>query len=240
MSTARGPRSGAASASRLAEVAPERLRGWAERFTASHGLVTTAVGDGSVVLDAADGARAVMAAPWPPLAVGAPDGGSPPGADVLAALVAHAALPRTAAVLLVRRGGYAAGLALDGMLLDHSGGTRYVQGRTAAGGWSQQRYAHRRANQADALVGAAASTASQVLQRSTAVPEVLVVGGDRALLDDVLAHPSLAALAALPRGPLLDVSDPRHAVLVEAARRARAVRVLVTDPSPAAPHPDRS
>lgn len=229
MSARAGSRSGAASASRLAEVAPERLPGWVERFTTSHGSVTTTVEGDTVVLDAADATRAVMIVPWPPLVLEPPDDGSSPGADVLAALVAHAALPRTAVVLLVRRGGYSAGLARDGTLLDHSGGTRYVQGRTAAGGWSQQRYAHRRANQADALVGAAASTASHVVERSTAAPEVLVVGGDRALLDDVLAHPSLAALAALPRGPLLDVPDPRHAVLVDAARRARCVRVLVTD-----------
>ena len=220
------------AASRATEVSPERLVGWAERFTASHGAVTVTAGPQALVLDAADGARAVLAVPWSPL--GVVGGGTVRGdpATVLDALAAHAALPRTAAVLLVRRGGYAVGLARDGVLLDHSGGTRHVQGRTAAGGWSQQRYARRRAHQADALVGAAAATLRRVLARSSAVPDVLVVGGDRALVDDVLSDPALTAVAALPRSSVLDVPDPRHAVLIEAARRARAVRVVVTDALP--------
>lgn len=232
----------AGAASRATEVSPERLAGWVQRFTASHGAITTTAGPDTLVLDAADGARAVLGVPWPPLA-GLPAhdddlaGGVVVPADLtrlLDALAAHAALPRTAAVLLVRRGGYAAGLARDGVLLDHSGGTRLVQGRTAAGGWSQQRYARRRAHQADALVEAAAGTLHRVLSRSTAVPDVLVVGGDRALVDDVLGHPSVAAVAAMPRSPVLDVPDPRHTVLVDVARRARVVRVTVVDP-PAAP-----
>ena len=57
------------------------------------------------------------------------------------------------AVVLVRRGGYAVGVASGDRLTAHKVGTRYVQSRTAAGGWSQQRFARRRANQADGLVG---------------------------------------------------------------------------------------
>ena len=58
------------------------------------------------------------------------------------------------AVLLLRRGGYAVALAAEDGLLAHKVGSRHVQSRTAAGGWSQQRFARRRGNQADALVGA--------------------------------------------------------------------------------------
>lgn len=219
-------RAGAVSAaSRATEVSPERLPGWVQRFTASHGATTTTVAPDALVLDAADGARAVLGVPWAPMVLAA-------GLDALDALAAHAARPRTAAVLLVRRGGYAAGLARDGVLLDHSGGTRHVQGRTAAGGWSQQRYARRRAHQADALVDAASATLHRVLARSSVAPDVLFVGGDRTLVDGVLSDPVLAAVAALPRSPVLDVPDPRHAVLVDAARRTRAIRVVVTDARP--------
>ncbi len=207
--------------SRLAEVAPERVPGWVRRFTASHGAVSVVGGTETVEVGAGDGARAVLGVPWPPLDL--------EGDDPITGLADHAALPRTAALLLVRRGGFAAGLARDGALLDHSGGTRHVQGRTAAGGWSQQRYARRRANQATALVGAAAGALEKVLARAAHRPDVLVVGGDRSLVDQALAGSGLAALASLPRGPLLDVPDPRHGVLVEAARRARAVRVIITD-----------
>jgi hypothetical protein len=157
--------------------------------------------------------------PWPPL-----DGSG------IEALAAHAVVPRTALLLLVRRGGYAAGLARSGVLLEHALGTRYVQGRTAAGGWSQQRFARRREGQTAALAGAAADAALRVLARGPA-PDVVVPGGDRRLVATVLNDPRLAPVARLPRGPLLDVVDPRLAVLQDAARRCRAVRIRVTDPA---------
>jgi Actinobacteria/chloroflexi VLRF1 release factor len=185
--------------------------------------VRTRPGPDAVHLDAGDGARAVLTVPWPPLAPGSEQ-------DAPARLAAHAARPRTALVLLVRRGGFAVGTARDGALLDHATGTRYVQARTAAGGWSQQRYARRRRGQAAVLADAAASAALRVLHRAPGPPDVLVPGGDRLLVAEVLADPGLAAVAALPRAPLLDVPDPRLDVLTAAAGRARAVRVLVTDP----------
>ncbi len=136
---------------------------------------------------------------------------------------------RRAALLLVRRGGYAVGTA-DGADLDaHKVGTRYVQGRTAAGGWSQQRFARRRAGQAAGLVGAAADAARTAWTR--AHPQVLVVGGDRALVQQVLDDPRLQAVADLPRTPLLDVRDPRLDVLRDAVRRSRCVRVRLTEPA---------
>jgi hypothetical protein len=58
----------------------------------------------------------------------------------------------------------------------------------------------------------------------------LAPGGDRALIEAVLADPRLSALAALPRGPMLDVPDPRSDVLTAAAERVRAVRVHLTQP----------
>ena len=66
--------------------------------------------------------------------------------------------------------------------------------------------------------------------------EALVCGGDRRAVDVVLADRRLAALAALRADRLLDVPEPRHAVLVDAVAAARAVRVLVRDPQPP---PDR-
>ena len=110
----------------------------------------------------------------------------------------------------------------------HKTGTRYVQGQTAAGGTSQHRYARRRSNQADALVLAVAEAASSRLVGLDL--DGLVGAGDRALVEAVLADPRLAAIAALPRGPLLDVADPRSDVLAAAAQRVRALRVHLTQP----------
>ncbi len=131
------------------------------------------------------------------------------------------------AVVLVRRGGYAVALA-DGLtLVAHKVGTRHVQSRTAAGGWSQQRFARRRGNQADELVGAVQGHAARVLEG--AVPVGLVLGGDRTLAAEVLEDPRLHALGDLPRRELYDIADPRRAVLDAALARARAVRVTIED-----------
>lgn len=214
--------------SRLVEVAPERLPGWVERFTASHGPVSLAAAPERLVLTGDDGEVADLEVPWPPLVL--PGGASTD--EAVAVLSDHAARPRTALLVLVRRGGWAVGLARAGVVLEGLGGTRYVQSRTAAGGWSQQRYARRRANQADGLVGAAAGALARVLAQGPR-PDVVVPGGDRQLVADVLAAlpPEVcAAVAPLPRGPLLDVADPRRRVLDDAAARARAVRVRVATP----------
>ena len=132
------------------------------------------------------------------------------------------------AVVLVRRGGYAVGLARGGAFTESKVGTRHVQSRTAAGGWSQQRFARRRGNQADELVRAVAEHAVRILPRG--IPAGLVAGGDRALLRAVLDDPRLDHLTALPRRELHDLPDPRRAVLEDALRRGRAVRISIEDP----------
>ncbi len=136
--------------------------------------------------------------------------------------------PDPLALVLVRRGGYAVGVASAGRLSAHKTGTRYVQSRTAAGGWSQQRFARRRGNQADELVRAVADHAVRVVLPGGGAG--LVLGGDRRLAAAVLDDPRLARLAALPRRELYDLPDPRLDVLRDAARRGRAVRVSLTEP----------
>lgn len=138
-------------------------------------------------------------------------------------------LPLPLAVLLIRRGGYAvAAIAGDGRVAGHKVGTRYVQSRTAAGGWSQQRFARRRANQADALVGAVQGHLERVL-REVGDPAGLLTGGDRRLTAEVLTSPRLAALRTLPAREIEDIPDPRRAVLDEAIDRARAYAVAIDD-----------
>ncbi len=131
------------------------------------------------------------------------------------------------AVILVRRGGYAVGVATAGRLTAHKVGTRYVQSRTAAGGWSQQRFARRRANQADGLVGAAAEHAVRLLTGIR--PTGLVLGGDKALAASLLEDDRLARLRDLPRRELYDLPDPRLDVLQKALDRGRAVRITIEE-----------
>ncbi|GAB3081565.1 acVLRF1 family peptidyl-tRNA hydrolase [Pedococcus soli] len=133
-------------------------------------------------------------------------------------------------VLLIRRGGYAVGLAHGAAFRESKVGTRHVQSRTAAGGWSQQRFARRRGNQADELVRAVCDHTLRILPRGSATG--LVVGGDKALVRAVLDDPRLAHLDALPRRELYDLPDPRRAVLEDALKRGRAVRITIEDVRP--------
>lgn len=134
---------------------------------------------------------------------------------------------RHLAVVLVRRGGYAVAHVDGTRLVAHKVGTRHVQSRTAAGGWSQRRFARRRGNQADELVRAVVEHALRVVPDG--IPSALVVGGDKALVREVLADPRLAGLRMLPRREFHDIGDPRRAVLDDVVRRAVAVRVTIDD-----------
>ncbi|SOC54501.1 acVLRF1 family peptidyl-tRNA hydrolase [Ornithinimicrobium cerasi] len=218
------------------EVAPERLAGWLGRFASAHGDVTWSVdretSPSSWLAAAADGSWARLSTWRDPEDV--PDG--PGGQGRQGEALGEWAAPPALLVVLVRRGGYAVGVASSaGELVAHKVGTRHVQSRTAAGGWSQQRFARRRANQADALVEAVVGHASRVLGEGQAVLGAvggLVLGGDRALsaevLDAVASGPA-SRLHGIPRRELPDLPDPRRAVLDEAVRRGRAVRIAVSN-----------
>ncbi len=213
-------------AHRLVEVAPERARRWVDGFAERHGPPATAFDARFVTLSAPDGARAQLELPFAPAAE-AP--ATQFGDDPIGALVERCSLAEDAFVLLVRRGGFSMGSLQSGRLALHRTGTRYVQGRTAAGGWSQQRYARRRAGQTSVLVDAAREAAAALWHQAEHASACLVVGGDRLLIAEVLADPRLLELAQLPRSPLLNVPDPRLSVLKDTARRARAIRIRVDD-----------
>jgi hypothetical protein len=109
-------------------------------------------------------------------------------------------------------------------------GQRHVQGRTKAGGQSQQRFARRRDNQARQAYEAAADHAHRVLVTEGGRVEALVCGGDRAAVEQVLADPRLRGLADVRVEPWLAVPDPRRSVLDQAIRDGASARVLLDDP----------
>jgi hypothetical protein len=138
-------------------------------------------------------------------------------------------LPVPAAVLLIRRGGYAVGIVTGEGLVTHKVGTRHVQSRTAAGGWSQQRFARRRANQADALVAAVRDHLARVRHEGGFTPVALVRGGDRALVAEVLDDVRLRDLADLPSRDYPSLPDPRRSVLDDVVGRATAYEITIDD-----------
>ncbi|TDC56677.1 hypothetical protein E1212_01530 [Jiangella ureilytica] len=212
---------------RVLTVSPERLGGWLAGFATRHGTTTHRAGPDAVVVEAADGAVASCAVPFPPLEpldTGAPYGG----------LLAHTARERRVAVLLVRRGGYAAGVFAGTRLVASKVGSRHVQGRTAAGGQSQQRFARRREKQTREAFEAAADVAARILLPHVADLDAVVTGGDRAAVDHVLADRRLTALAGLRDRagglPHLAVPDPKLAVLRATPATFRAVRITLSEP----------
>jgi hypothetical protein len=211
-----------APATRTAFVPGERLPGWVERFGASHGALATEEHDDGVRLTAADGAVALLQPPWPV------DGRPGRGGEAVSRLASLASQHRKVGLVLVRRGGYSVAAISNGSVLASKTGTRHVQSRTAAGGWSQQRFARRRANQADALVEAVADHAARIFAGQRI--EYVAPGGDRTLAELVLDEPALKEYSALTRLAFLDVPDPRAAVLKKAAADLCSVRILVTDP----------
>lgn len=204
---------------RIVSVAPERLDRWLTGFGERHGEVEYDVTPSRVTVSAADGSSAVITVPFGPLAVLSRDG-----------LLAHVLADRRLGVLLVRRGGYGAGVFAGGKLVDSKVGSRHVQGTTKAGGWSQQRFARRRDNQAREAFAAATEVAVRIL--APAKLEVLVCGGDRRAIDTVLEDPRLKDLIGLVRPPFLGVPDPKHKVLEQAGADARAIRIEVDQTEP--------
>jgi Actinobacteria/chloroflexi VLRF1 release factor len=259
--------------------------GVSDAGTASGEAITVAVGDDHISITAQDGAVAQCYPPFPPAGgmtalleevtppsrLQDPDvfdhpaaagfgqqGGPDDPAAIAEALAAHARKPRTVGVLLVRLGGYAAGVftGYPPVLGDAKVGSRPVHGRSAAGGWSQHRFARRREKQANEALSAAADAAVMIFGpagatvRSTSQKrattrgaaadgrpqprptrlDAVVLGGDRRAVADLRDDPRLAPYFALAAERFLTVPDPKRAVLLEAAKQFTAVRIWLTEP----------
>ncbi|GAA2586037.1 acVLRF1 family peptidyl-tRNA hydrolase [Winogradskya consettensis] len=197
------------------DVAPERLTRWLENFASRHDGYTAE----GLTITGTDGATAELS----------PPPGAPAVADLIE-LAAVAAEPRRVGLLLARKGAVAVGVANGVKLIASKVDTHYVQGRTAAGGWSQQRFARRRDNQAKAAAADGTAIAARILLPEARTLTALVTGGDRTAVDAVLAVPQLAALKPLRHDRFLDVPEPRKTVLEDAIAQARAILVLVREP----------
>lgn len=206
----------------MIDVAPQRLDGWISSFAERHGGDLTAeTGEEAVTFRAADGAVASCQVPFPPFRPGT--------GDLARRLAEHACADRTVGVLLIRLGGYAAGVftGTGPTLAASKVGSRLVHGRSAAGGQSQQRFARRRENQAQQALAAAADTAVAVFAPYRL--DALVLGGDRRTMAGVRSDARLAPYFERAVGAFLTVPDPRLAVLRDTPRLFRAIRITLTE-----------
>ena len=204
------------TADRLVRVPPERLRGWLTGFAERHGTVDARLSSDEVTLTGADEAVAVVAVPFLPWT---------PAGEPLEALVAHVARQRRVGALLVRKGGYAVGRFDGDRLTASKVDSTYVQGRTKAGGWSQQRFARRRDNQSAKAYAEAADVAARLLAPHAVELDAVVGGGDQAAVTAVLADPRLLALRPLLQPRVHPVPDPRLRVLEAFPAQFRAVEI---------------
>ena len=218
------------SASQVRSVVPDqehvvgvplrRLPGWLEGFADRHGEWTAepSTEPNGWDLLAADAARAQVVVPtW--LESQEPGPFDP---ETLAAFAP------AFGVLLLRRAGYAVAAFEGGTVVEKKVGTRHIHGRTAAGGWSQQRYARRRDNQADEIVDSAAETADRILGPREDL-QFLVTGGDRPLLNAALKAVD-RRLAELPIGAHLGVGTPDAKMLAVIPDRVLAVQIRIGGP----------
>ena len=232
----------AAGGGRWIEVPPERLARWLDGFHQRHRVTHSDYQPGVVRFDGADGAVAECHPPFPPLSSTpsmpstarvdtADEGGANreigfrPGP-----LVQHTLAERTVGVLLVRAGGHAVGVFEGTRLVASKVGSRLVHGRSAAGGWSQHRFARRREGQLREAHAAAASDAVRVLVPRLDQLDAVVLGGDRRALDTLGADARLRPVFNLAVDRVLAVPDPRLAVLTGTPDQFRAVRIRLIDP----------
>jgi len=229
----------AAGGGRWVDVPPERLVPWIVMFTQRHGAGSVSRDEAGVTVTftAADGAAAECHPPFPPMRWGGTGNGGDPAAAAAEAIAAHAVAARTIGVLLVRLGGYAVGVFAGSPpgLVSSKTGTRPVHGRSAAGGWSQHRFARRRENQAATAVRAAADAAAGIFGPYRL--DVLILGGDKRSVAGLRGDPRLAPYLDRATDRFLTVPDPRLAVLKEIPRAFLAIRIRLIEPEYGGPAP---
>ena len=186
-------------------------------FNGRHGTTGLAVSDGALRGAASDGSTFTARLPF---------GAEYHGLPEAAAFAAAVAAPAHWGVLLVRKGGFAVARLEGDRIVESKVGQRHVQGRTKAGGQSQQRFARRRDNQARQAYEAAAGTPYASWASCRAGDAVVPVATTPAV-DEVLADPRLRHLTVVE--PWLPVPDPKRGVLEEAVREACAVPIEVVN-----------
>jgi hypothetical protein len=192
---------------------PSRFNKWVDNFRDRHGQ-THISASAHLVGTAADGSSFIASLPFDRDYSG-------PTAD-LADFLNAASPPPDWGVLLVRKSGFLIARLSGAQIMQHKISRRYVQGRTKAGGQSQQRFARRRENQARAAYLSAAEAAVQILAD---VP-LLTMGGDRRGAAQVKES---ARLTGHLDSRHLDMSQVNKKVLDQAICDATSVELRVTN-----------
>jgi peptide subunit release factor 1 (eRF1) len=146
-----------------------------------------------------------------------------------APLRAHLTAPRLVGLLVVRLGGYGAGVYSDEHLLSGKHGVRFVKNRNKKGGSSSNRFRRRRVEQARDAYDRACALAEEILAPHASQLDEFVVAGDRTGLEQVMERSRL--LTDLSRHALtlpVHVPEVRRALLEELGRELWSSTVELT------------
>ncbi len=145
--------------------------------------------------------------------------GSPGTSGDFTALRTFAARRRTVAIVLLRFGAYAVGVAVDGELKVTKSATRYVKGRHKAGGQSQRRFERNREKWVRELFDKACRDAKERFAPFSASIDHLALGGDRQVLNSFMKRcDALSPLQGRLLPARVEVDRPNTGALKTAAR----------------------
>jgi peptide subunit release factor 1 (eRF1) len=136
-----------------------------------------------------------------------------------APLRAHLTAPRRVGLLVVRLGGYGAGVYEDERLVVGKHGVRFVKNRNKKGGSSSNRFRRRRVEQARDAYDRACALAEEILAPQAPRLDEFVLAGDRIGLEQVIERSRLLTRLS-ERALMLPVHVPevRRALLEDLGR----------------------
>jgi peptide subunit release factor 1 (eRF1) len=146
-----------------------------------------------------------------------------------APLRSHLTAPRLVGLLVVRVGGYGAGVYADERLVSGRHGVRFVKNRNKKGGSSSNRFRRRRVEQARDAYDRACALAEEILAPHAAALDEFIVAGDRTGIEQVLERSQL--LSGLREHALtlpVHVPELRRAVLEQLGRELWSSTVELT------------
>ena len=131
----------------------------------------------------------------------------------------HLTAPRLVGLLVVRLGGYGAGVYEDERLINGKHGVRFVKNRNKKGGSSSNRFRRRRVEQARDAYDRACAVAEQVLAPQAGRFDEFVLAGDRLGLEQVIERSRLlTGLSAHALTLPVHVPEVRRALLEQFGR----------------------
>lgn len=210
---------------RTVYVPAARIERWLETYTTRHGAGPVTLDGTDVVVAATDGATARLSLLWPGITI---------GADPLADLLQAARVRHRLGLIAVRADGHAVGLWDGGQVVHATRKGHYVQSRTAAGGWSQQRYARRRENQAKAAYESAARDVAAIIEPAVGALDGVLAAGNPAAITAVLGDPRCrrtSALAAAVPLDRLELRSTSREALTELAERFCSIVIGIDEPA---------